>query len=51
MYNAYGEKKLYGKTSLGVIRTTYLIDEYGFIEQIYQNVKAKENANEIICSL
>ena len=51
MYNAYGEKKLYGKTSLGVIRTTYLIDEYGFIEQIYQNVKVKENANEIICSL
>lgn len=51
MYNAYGLKKLYGKTSLGVIRTTYLINEEGFIEQIYQKVKAKENANEIICTL
>lgn len=51
MYNAYGEKKLYGKTSFGVIRATYLINEEGFIEQIYQKVKAKENANQIICTL
>ena len=51
MYNAYGEKKLYGKTSFGVIRTTYLINEEGFIEQIYQKVNAKENANQIICTL
>ena len=51
LYDAYGEKKLYGKVSMGVIRTTYVINELGFIEKIYKKVKAKENASEIICTL
>ena len=39
-YGAYGEKKLYGKTVVGVIRSTFIIDPEGKIEQAYYNVKA-----------
>jgi thioredoxin-dependent peroxiredoxin len=40
-YGAYGEKKLYGKTVVGVIRSTFVIDESGKLEQAMYNVKAK----------
>jgi thioredoxin-dependent peroxiredoxin len=39
-YGAYGEKKLYGKTTVGVIRSTFIIDAAGKIEKAYYNVKA-----------
>ena len=39
-YGAYGEKKLYGKTTQGVIRSTFVIDADGKIEQAQYNVKA-----------
>jgi peroxiredoxin Q/BCP len=39
-YGAYGEKKLYGKTVTGVIRSTFVIDEKGRIERALYNVKA-----------
>ena len=39
-YGAYGEKKLYGKTVEGVIRSTFVIDEHGTIELAQYNVKA-----------
>lgn len=39
-YGAYGEKKLYGKTVTGVIRSTFVIDEHGVIEVARYNVKA-----------
>jgi peroxiredoxin Q/BCP len=39
-YGAYGEKKLYGKTVVGVIRSTFVVDENGAIEQAQYNVKA-----------
>ena len=39
-YGAYGEKKLYGKTVVGVIRSTFVIDEDGAIEKAMYNVKA-----------
>jgi peroxiredoxin Q/BCP len=39
-YGAYGEKKMYGKTTVGVIRSTFLIDADGKIEKAYYNVKA-----------
>jgi peroxiredoxin Q/BCP len=39
-YGAYGEKKLYGKTVIGVIRSTFVIDEDGAIERAMYNVKA-----------
>lgn len=40
-YGAYGEKQLYGKTVVGVIRSTFVIDERGVIEQAQYNVRAK----------
>lgn len=39
-YGAYGEKKLYGKTVTGVIRSTFVIDEQGVVEVARYNVKA-----------
>ena len=39
-YGAYGEKKLYGKTVVGVIRSTFVIDEEGKVELAKYNVKA-----------
>ena len=52
--NAYGvwkEKKLYGKVSFGVVRTTFIIDENGVIERVMKNVKPDTNAAEILASL
>ena len=48
---AYGvcqEKKLYGKVSMGVVRSTYLIDEQGNIEKVMPKVKPDTNAAEIL---
>jgi peroxiredoxin Q/BCP len=39
-YGAYGEKKMYGKTVTGVIRSTFVIDEDGNVERALYNVKA-----------
>lgn len=39
-YGAYGEKKLYGKTTIGVIRSTFVVDKDGKLERAYYNVKA-----------
>jgi peroxiredoxin Q/BCP len=39
-YGAYGEKKLYGKTVVGVIRSTFVIDENGVVQKAMYNVKA-----------
>jgi peroxiredoxin Q/BCP len=39
-YGAYGEKQLYGKTVVGVIRSTFVIDENGAVEKAMYNVKA-----------
>jgi peroxiredoxin Q/BCP len=40
-YGAFGEKQLYGKTVVGVIRSTFIIDERGVIEEAMYNVRAK----------
>ncbi|WP_242884541.1 thioredoxin-dependent thiol peroxidase [Actinomadura litoris] len=39
-YGAYGEKKLYGKAVVGVIRSTFILDAEGRVEKAYYNVKA-----------
>jgi thioredoxin-dependent peroxiredoxin len=46
-YGVYREKKLYGKSFLGIVRTTYLIDENGNIEKIISKVDTKEHAGQI----
>lgn len=47
-YGVWQEKKLYGKVSFGVVRTTFLIDENGYIEKIWNKVKPDNNAKEIL---
>ena len=48
VYGVWQEKKLYGKVSMGVVRTTFLIDENGLIEKIMPKVKPDTNASEIL---
>ena len=47
-YGVWQEKKLYGKVSMGVVRSTFLIDENGVVEKIYNKVKPDNNAAEIL---
>lgn len=47
-YDVWKEKKLYGKVSMGVVRSSYLIDENGIIEKVYEKVKPDMNATEML---
>ena len=47
-YDVWQEKKLYGKVSMGVVRTTYIINEQGIIEKVMPKVKPDTNAAEIL---
>jgi len=47
-YKVWGEKKMYGKTYMGVMRTTFVIDEIGVIEKIISKVKTKDHAAQIL---
>lgn len=46
-YNTWGEKKLYGKIYMGVLRKTFIISEDGTIENIIEKVKTKEHSKQI----
>ena len=53
LYNVYKPKKMYGKEYLGIVRTTFLINETGKVEGIFgpegiEKVKTKEHANQVI---
>ena len=50
-YGVWQEKKLYGKVSMGVVRSTYLINEEGIIEKVMPKVKPDTNAEEILAYL
>ena len=50
-YGVWQEKKLYGKVSMGVVRTTFIIDEQGNIEKVMPKVKPDTNAAEILAYL
>lgn len=47
-YDVWKEKKNYGKVYMGVVRTTYLIDEKGLIEKAFSNVRAAENPEKML---
>lgn len=47
-YGVWQEKKLYGKVSYGVVRTTFIIDENGMIEKVMPKVKPDTNAAQIL---
>ncbi len=47
-YDVWGEKKTFGKTYMGLKRTTFIINEKGLIEDIIEKVEAKEHAKQIL---
>ena len=50
-YDVWKEKKLYGKSSMGVVRTTYIIDPQGNVEKVMPKAKPDTNAAEILAYL
>lgn len=50
-YDVWHEKNMYGKKTMGVVRTTYLIDENGIIVKAYSKVKPEENAEQMLKEL
>ena len=47
-YGVWQEKKLYGKVSMGVVRSTFIVNEEGIIEKVMPKVKPDTNASEIL---
>ena len=47
-YGVWQEKRNYGKVSMGVVRSTFLIDENGIIEKVFESVKAAENPAQML---
>lgn len=47
-YGVYGEKSMYGKKYIGVLRKTFLIDEQGKIKKIFDKVNVAEHADEVL---
>jgi peroxiredoxin Q/BCP len=47
-FGVWQEKKMCGKTSMGVVRTTFIIDENGIVEKVMEKVKPDTNAQEIL---
>lgn len=50
-YDAWGEKKMYGKVVQGAIRSTVVIDADGRVERVYPKVKAKGHAQQVLDDL
>lgn len=50
-YGVWGEKKMYGRSYMGVIRTTFVIGQNGIIEKIITKVNTKDHANQILKEL
>ena len=50
-YGAYGEKTMYGKKSMGIIRSTFLIDEKGVVKKAWRSVKVAEHVDEVMEAL
>ena len=51
MYGAWDEKKMYGKTYMGIIRSTFIIDEEGRIIKVFPKVKVKNHSQEVLAVL
>ena len=47
-YGVWQEKKLYGKVSMGVVRTTFVIDENGVVEKVFEKVKPDLNPSQVL---
>jgi len=47
-YGAWGEKSMYGRKYMGIVRTTVVVDAGGNVEQIYEKVKPKDHSKELL---
>ncbi len=47
-FGAYGEKSMYGRKYMGIIRSTFIVNEKGKIEKVYPKVSVKEHAQELL---
>ena len=50
-YDIWQEKKLYGKTFMGIVRTTFIIDKNGTIQKIFPKVKVKTHIEDVLSAL
>ncbi|MDI3527988.1 MAG: thioredoxin-dependent peroxiredoxin [Tenuifilum sp.] len=50
-YGAWGEKKMYGRTYFGILRTTFIINEEGVITHVFTKVKTKEHVEQILSEI
>ena len=50
-YGAWGEKSMYGKKYMGVLRTTFVIDENGNIQEVFDKVNTKDHTKQIVQAL
>lgn len=50
-YGVYQEKKQYGRSFMGTVRTTFVIDEGGTITSVFEKVKVKDHADAVLASL
>ncbi len=50
-YGVWKEKKMMGRTYMGIVRTTYLIDGKGMIAKVFENVKPSEHSQEVLEAL
>ena len=50
-YKVWQEKELYGKTFMGIVRTTFIIDKTGTIRKIFPKVKVKTHIEEVLSAL
>jgi peroxiredoxin Q/BCP len=51
MYGAWGEKKMYGRSYMGIIRSTYVLDENGVIVKVFPKVSPKNHSEEVLAVL
>ena len=51
LYGAWGEKKMYGRTYMGIIRSTFVIDEEGKIIKVFPKVKPKDHSQQVLAVL
>mgnify|MGYP003410365507 FL=1 len=50
-YGAWGEKSMYGRKYFGILRTTFIIDEAGRVAKVFEKVKPKGHAAEVLAAL
>jgi peroxiredoxin Q/BCP len=50
-YGVWGEKSMYGRKYFGILRTTFVIDEAGRVQKVFEKVKPKGHAAEVLAAL